>query len=106
MYLKSQLRKAALFVPVLLIAAGSISSCMHSRVRMADAPADSTVNYQKWFFFGGLLPHRKYEVNDLCPGGSVQEVHQRMSGWDVLITTVTLGIAVPQRLEVKCSRNQ
>jgi len=84
---------------------GSLVSSCHSRIRMADTTPDYEEKYTKWFFFAGFLPHRVYEVNDLCPGGSVVEVHQYMNAWQVLMA-IPLGIFTPQTLRVKCSRTK
>jgi hypothetical protein len=99
------MKKIITVLLVLMVTTGTVSSCMHTRVRMADTTPDYEASYTKWFFFGGLLPHRKYEVNDLCPGGSVVEVDQYTKGWQVL-TAIPFAIFTPQTLHVKCSKTK
>lgn len=97
------MKKITATLLMLLLFSFLATGCNHGRVRMADKPATATREYTKWFFVFGILPDREYEINDLCPGGQVAEVHQYTSFWNGLLAGVTLGMVVPQSLDVGCN---
>lgn len=56
-------------------------------------------------FLWGILPANPSLVEDqLCPGSRLDAAQMGMTGGDVLLTAVTLGIYVPSRVTVTCSK--
>lgn len=56
-------------------------------------------------FLWGILPANPGLVEDqLCPDSRLDAAQMGMTGGDVLLTAVTLGIYVPSRVTVNCTK--
>jgi hypothetical protein len=92
----------------LLLILLATSACNHLRVQRGEStprPVASTHEYKLNSFLWGFVPGPRLQPESiLCPGGRIESLDLRMSGTDVLLTAVTVGIFVPHRVTVGCSK--
>lgn len=94
-----------LAVSVLMLASLSLSGCYHYRVAAANsAPADDGHSATKHALVWGLLEEGTTEPN--CQGNGLAEVEASTNFGFVLLSVVTLGVWVPQKLEWKCAKDR
>jgi hypothetical protein len=60
-----------------------------------DVPADS-------YLWGFANVSKIPPESELCPKSRIETIDMKMTGQDVLITMITLGIYVPHRVEITC----
>ena len=86
----------------------ALSACNHMTVQRGEStprPISASTEYKLNSFLWGFIPGpRLRPESELCPGGRIEALDLRMSGTDVLISTVTIGIYVPHRVKVGCSK--
>ena len=93
-----------LVLPILL----AFTACNHLSVQRGEAtprPVSTSTEYKMNSFLWGIIPGPRLSPEpQLCPGGRIEALDLRMSGTDVLVSTVTIGIYVPHRVKVSCSK--
>jgi len=92
-----------LFVLTLLFPLG----CQHMVINRADPPRALGESHEMEIdsFFRGALPATKIPPEkEVCPKSRIENVELRMSGSDVLLSIVTLGIYVPHRVILTCAK--
>jgi len=85
----------------------SLSSCAYLNIaRHEPAPTQSTaIQVPLNSFIFGFVPGSKIPPQSLlCPGGRIESATLEMTSNHVLLTLVTLGIYVPHRATVSCSK--
>lgn len=79
----------------------SMSSCMHMRVIAVNDSANPVPNREThWTYFWGLKQHRDIQTDETCK--SICKVTTVTNLGYILISALTIGIAVPQSLEYEC----
>ena len=77
------------------------TSCMHMRI-IAVNDSDNPVPKKEthWTYLWGLVQYRDIETDESCK--SICKVTARTNFAQILVSAVTLGIAVPQTLWYEC----
>lgn len=86
----------------------ALTSCNHLSVQRGESnprPIAASTEYKlDSFLWGFVSGTRLSPESELCPGGRIEAFDLRMSATDVLFSTVTIGIYVPHRVNVACSK--
>lgn len=94
---KKRLAHSYLLIGLLL----AMTSCMHMRVIAVNDSANPVANKEThWSYFWGLKQHRDIQTDERCK--SICKVTAVTNFGHILISAITLGIAVPQSLEYEC----
>lgn len=81
--------------------AATTFSCMHMRiVAVNDSPNPVPNRETHWTWFWGLVQHPDIPTGEGCR--SICKVKAVTNIGQILVSAVTLGIAVPQSLEYEC----
>lgn len=56
-------------------------------------------------FLFGTISKQNVTEQEACPSSRIDWMRLRMDGGDVGLAILTLGIYVPQRVEIRCARN-
>lgn len=94
---------------ILALLAFSAVGCAHLTVKRGENTPRPIAEKSEVFIYSwiwGFLPGKKLQSESvLCPSGRIEELAMKMNATDVLITTATLGVYVPHRAEVSCSKS-
>jgi hypothetical protein len=89
----------------LLAAIATVSGCYNYRVA---APHVSNANevrsVTKWAYLWGAIQEAEEDATCVCLNNGLKEVTAQRNLLHILVGTVTLGIAVPVRLEYQCAK--
>lgn len=79
--------------------------CSHFTAHRDESPTlQPPTTYMYHSFFFGFIPGPQIPTGEvLCPQSRIQTLDYRMSSLDVLITSATVGIYVPHRVNVTCA---
>jgi Bor protein len=79
--------------------------CGHMTVQRSESVVSSDVEheYSTASFLFGFVPARRLSEVELCANAKVQKLSVRMTGGDVGLALITLGIYLPQKILVSCS---
>lgn len=96
--MKARTRAILYFLTVIMLFS---TSCMHMRVITVNDSANPVPNREThWTYFWGLKQHRDILTDESCK--SICKVTNVTNFGYILISAITLGIAVPQSLEYEC----
>lgn len=86
---------------LIIIVSLSCQSCMSTRiVANYDSDRPGTVKVTEWTFLWGLVQPKDVQTDELCE--SMCQVTLKNNIGYILISAVTLGIAVPMSAEYEC----
>ena len=94
---------------ILILLTFSAFGCSHLTIKRGEntpraIASETDVQIYSWAW--GFLPGKKLPAEaELCPSGRIESLTMRMSATDVLISTATLGVFVPHRAEISCSKS-
>ena len=81
----------------------TMAGCHTMRFVVSDAPQPTTkVVERNSYFFWGLVPNKRIDVSEKCPGGVVA-IHEQTTGFDVAINILTLDIWTPRTTTYYCA---
>ena len=89
-------------VPILLLCLVLFPGCYQAQVT-TDRTAGDTVVHKKWAssYLNGLVP-AKLDVSTQCPSG-IAAAERKFTFLNGLVSTLTLGIYLPQNVRVTCA---
>ncbi len=94
---------------LLLLTISALPACNHLTIKRGEntvRPTAQEVEASLYSFGWGFIPGKKLPPeSELCPSGRIEALTMRMSGTDVLIAAATLGVFVPHRADVSCSKS-
>lgn len=94
--------KKLYIIPLVLLL--FVIGCHHNRVTYKKGSGGKITKKSHDYFLWGLIPsEKKFKVKELCPGGSIQQIHSYFTVPNALFGICTLGIYSPKTLEVKCT---
>lgn len=84
----------------------SALACSHLTLHRGEGliTGDTQIVSDDYYLWGFGSGHGPFYEKDLCPNSRIETMDMKMTGSDVLISLVTLGIYVPNRLEITCYR--
>ena len=97
--------KAHWLCGLFILALGFQLGCGNMTVQRSESAvgSDQQSEYSTTAFLFGFIPARRLSEVELCPQAKVQKLSLHMTGGNVGLALITLGIYIPQTIRVSCS---
>ncbi len=88
-----------------ILALGFQVGCGNMTIQRSESAVGSDLQgeYSTASFLFGFIPARRLSEVELCPQAKVQKMSVHMTGGNVGLALLTLGIYIPQTIHVSCS---
>jgi hypothetical protein len=84
-----------------------LASCSHLTFSRSESPlplGETKIFRLNSFVFGAIPAAKIPPESEVCPKARIESIDMNMSGQDVTLSLVTIGIYVPHRVTITCSK--